>query len=43
MKHDQPHMAGYSMLAASRTNAAPWHFVTTKSQSELQPILTAYG
>ena len=42
--NDTPgHMAGYSMLAASRTNAAPWHFVTTKSQSELQPILTAYG
>jgi cytochrome oxidase Cu insertion factor (SCO1/SenC/PrrC family) len=36
-------MAGYAMLAASRTNAAPWHFVTTKSQSELQPILKAYG
>lgn len=35
-------VAGYSMLAASRTNAAPWHFVTTKSQTELQPILTAY-
>ena len=42
--HDTPdHMADYSMLAASRANAAPWHFVTTKSQSELQPILTAYG
>jgi cytochrome oxidase Cu insertion factor (SCO1/SenC/PrrC family) len=42
--NDTPdHMAGYSMLATSRTNAAPWHFVTTKSQSELQPILTAYG
>jgi cytochrome oxidase Cu insertion factor (SCO1/SenC/PrrC family) len=36
-------MAGYSMLAASRTNAAPWHFVTTKSQTELKPILAAYG
>jgi len=36
-------MAGYSMLAANRTNAAPWHFVTTKSQTELQPILAAYG
>jgi cytochrome oxidase Cu insertion factor (SCO1/SenC/PrrC family) len=42
--NDTPdHMAGYSRLAASRTNAAPWHFVTTKSQFELQPILTAYG
>ena len=36
-------MADYSMLAASRTKAAPWHFVTTKSQTELQPILAAYG
>jgi len=36
-------MADYSMLAATRTNAAPWHFVTTKSQTELQPILAAYG
>jgi cytochrome oxidase Cu insertion factor (SCO1/SenC/PrrC family) len=36
-------MAAYSKLASSRTNAAPWHFVTTRSQSELQPILDAYG
>lgn len=36
-------MAAYSGLASSRTNAAPWHFVTTKSQAELQPILAAYG
>ena len=36
-------MAAYSGLAASRTNAAPWHFVTTRSQVELQPILDAYG
>lgn len=36
-------MAAYSGLASSRTNAAPWHFVTTQSQAELQPILNAYG
>ena len=36
-------MAAYSGLASSRTNAAPWHFVTTRSQVELQPILDAYG
>ena len=36
-------MAAYSGLAAQRPNAAPWHFVTTRSQAELQPILTAYG
>ena len=36
-------MAAYSRLASSRTNAAPWHFLTTRSQAELQPILDAYG
>jgi len=36
-------MAAYSGLASSRPNAAPWHFVTTQSQTELQPILDAYG
>jgi cytochrome oxidase Cu insertion factor (SCO1/SenC/PrrC family) len=36
-------MAAYSGLAAQHTNAAPWHFVTTRSQDELQPILAAYG
>jgi hypothetical protein len=35
-------MAAYSALASSRPTAAPWHFVTTKSQAELQPILAAY-
>jgi cytochrome oxidase Cu insertion factor (SCO1/SenC/PrrC family) len=34
-------MAAYSTLAECPT-AAPWHFVTTRSQAELQPILTAY-
>jgi cytochrome oxidase Cu insertion factor (SCO1/SenC/PrrC family) len=36
-------MAAYSTLAAERPTAAPWQFVTTRSQAELQPILTAYG
>lgn len=36
-------MAAYSGLASLQTNAAPWHFVTTRSQAELQPILDAYG
>ena len=36
-------MAAYSGIAAQRPTAAPWHFVTTRSQAELQPILTAYG
>ena len=36
-------MAAYSDMFSSRTNAAPWHFVTTRSQAELQPILDAYG
>jgi cytochrome oxidase Cu insertion factor (SCO1/SenC/PrrC family) len=36
-------MAAYATLAAGRPTAAPWHFVTTRSQAELQPILTAYG
>ena len=36
-------MAAYSSLASQRPTAAPWHFVTPRSQAELQPILTAYG
>ena len=36
-------MAAYSTLAAGRPTAAPWHFVTTRSAAELQPLLTAYG
>lgn len=36
-------MAAYSQLASLRPTAAPWHFVTTRSQAELQPILEAYG
>jgi cytochrome oxidase Cu insertion factor (SCO1/SenC/PrrC family) len=36
-------MAAYSALASPRPTAAPWHFVTTRSQTELDPILQAYG
>jgi cytochrome oxidase Cu insertion factor (SCO1/SenC/PrrC family) len=36
-------MAAYSRLASAHPTAAPWHFVTTRSQAELQPILEAYG
>ena len=36
-------MTAYAALASSPRTSAPWHFVTTKSQTELQPILTAYG
>jgi cytochrome oxidase Cu insertion factor (SCO1/SenC/PrrC family) len=36
-------MAAYSGLASQRPTAAPWHFLTAKSQTELQPILIAYG
>ena len=36
-------MAAYSGLAAQHPTAARWHFVTTRSQADLQPILTAYG
>lgn len=35
-------MAEYSTLASQRPTAAPWHFVTTRSQGDLQPILSAY-
>ena len=36
-------MAAYSGVASHHPTAARWHFVTTRSQAELQPILTAYG
>jgi cytochrome oxidase Cu insertion factor (SCO1/SenC/PrrC family) len=36
-------MTAYSALASQRTNAAMWHFITTRSQTDLQPILDAYG
>src|SRR6266542_3851703 len=42
--HDTPErMAAFSSVAAERPSAAPWHFVTTRSKAELQPILAAYG
>ncbi len=36
-------MGAYSQLASELPTAAPWHFATTRSQTELQPILDAYG
>ena len=43
-EHDTPErMAAYSSLVAEHPTGAPWHFVTTRSQQELQPILDAYG
>lgn len=43
-RNDTPgRMAAYSALAAQLPTAAPWHFVTTRSQTELKPILDAYG
>lgn len=36
-------MAAYAGIAAQDPGAAPWHFVTTRSMAELQPILAAYG
>lgn len=42
--HDTPErMRAYSTLASERLNAAPWHFVTARSETELQPVLAAYG
>jgi len=36
-------MAAYSGLASAHPNAAPWYFLTARSQAELKPILDAYG
>lgn len=36
-------MAAYASVAAGRGPAASWRFVTTRSQSELQPILEGFG
>ena len=33
----------YAMLADGRSPAAQWSFLTTRSQTELEPILVAYG
>ncbi|HXJ57776.1 MAG TPA: SCO family protein [Verrucomicrobiae bacterium] len=41
--HDTPErMAAYAAWAGGRTNAAEWRFLTTRSQSDLRPILDAY-
>jgi cytochrome oxidase Cu insertion factor (SCO1/SenC/PrrC family) len=36
-------MAAYAGLAERGSSAAPWRFLTTRSKTELQPILEAYG
>ena len=36
-------MAAYSALAGGKNPASEWHFLTARSQAELQPILDAYG
>jgi cytochrome oxidase Cu insertion factor (SCO1/SenC/PrrC family) len=36
-------MAAFANVAKGRESAAQWHFLTTRSQAELQPILDAYG
>ena len=42
--HDTPErMRSYSALASESPGAAPWHFVTARSEAELKPVLTAYG
>lgn len=42
--HDTPkRMVAFSQLASQRPTAAPWHFVTTRSEADLKPILDAYG
>lgn len=36
-------MSTYAKLAGNRPSASQWHFLTTRSQADLQPILDAYG
>ena len=36
-------MSGYSSWARGRTSVSEWRFLTTRSQTELRPILDAYG
>lgn len=36
-------MAAYASLMREKRAGADWHFVTTRSKSDLQPILDAYG
>ncbi len=43
-EHDTPeHMGEYANLFSEEKAAAPWEFLTTRSQAELAPILAAYG
>jgi cytochrome oxidase Cu insertion factor (SCO1/SenC/PrrC family) len=43
-ENDTPErMVEYAEVAAGRPPAAPWHFITTRSQAELRPILEGYG
>ncbi len=36
-------LAEYARFATQSAATAPWHFVTARSQTELHPILAAYG
>lgn len=36
-------MAAYSGWARERNNASEWRFITTRSETQLRPILDAYG
>jgi cytochrome oxidase Cu insertion factor (SCO1/SenC/PrrC family) len=36
-------MAAYASIAEGQSDAASWSFLTTRSRTELQPILDAYG
>src|SRR4051812_32808770 len=43
-EHDTPErMLAYSAWANGRASAAEWHFLTTRSEDELHPILEGYG
>jgi cytochrome oxidase Cu insertion factor (SCO1/SenC/PrrC family) len=43
-ENDTPErMTAYSAVASQRSTAAPWHFVTTRSQTQLRSILAAYN
>lgn len=42
--HDTPErMAAYAKLTEGRKPGASWHFLTTASEKDLQPILEKYG
>lgn len=43
-QHDTPErMAAYAKLTEGRKPGASWHFLTTGSEADLQPILEGYG